>query len=167
MSVLSLTNPWLSTRDPWLLARSSDPVDLFNAMQRDFGRVYDEVLRAPLARGAAAQITFLPDVDIVENDHEVKLIAELPGMDEKAVTVTVMPTSVLLSGEKKNEYKEQKQGLFRLERSYGTFQREVPLPVEVDIEKVDAKMHNGVLTVSLKKTVQARNQTRKVEIKAC
>ncbi len=166
MSVLSLTNPWLTARDPLLFSRTSDPVDLFNAMQRDIARVYDDFVRTPAARGAAVPFAFLPDVDIVETDHEVKVITELPGMDEKSVQVNVMPNSIMLSGEKRNEYKEQKQGLFRLERSYGSFQREVALPSEVDIEKVDAKMHNGVLTVSLKKTPQARNQTRKIEVKA-
>jgi HSP20 family protein len=166
MTVLTLTSPWLTTRDPLLYARTGDPVDLFNAMQRDLARAYDEFTRVPLARGNGPAVTFLPDVDIVETDHEVKVITELPGMDEKSVQVNVNPNSIMLSGEKRNEYKEQKQGLFRLERSYGSFQREVALPSEVDIEKVDAKMHNGVLTVSLKKTPQARNQTRKIEIKA-
>ncbi len=107
----------------------------------------------------------MPRVNVLESDGEIKVSAELPGLSEKELTLNLSADSLQLIGEKQKEEKEEKPGFRHVEFSYGKFLRDVPLPAEVDLEKVDAKLRNGVLTVTLKKSAQAKSQTRKVDIK--
>ena len=130
----------------------------------------------PFHPGEAAQLqayfsqenyAFVPRVEVVECDGEVRVSAELPGLDEKMIHLTVTPSSVLLTGTKEREDGEEEEPRFaRSERLYGNFQREVPLPVEVEVDKADARLENGVLTVVLKKSAQANSHSRKVTVKS-
>ena len=105
----------------------------------------------------------VPRLDVSETEREVKVTAELPGMDEKDVTVTLEGDVLTLRGEKKADAEEKGKNFHRVERTYGSFQRVVTLPVEVDATKVAAGFKKGVLTVTLAKSPAA--QTRKIEIK--
>ena len=161
MSILTRISPRATAGD----FPSRDILNLFDTMRRDMSRGWDE-LPSALFRSNGISTSFVPDVDIVESDTEIKVSAELPGLSEKDLQISVTPDSLKLSGEKKTESKEEKAGYYHFERYQGSFMREIPLPAEVDINKVDAKLHNGVLKISLKKTAEARTQVRQIEVKA-
>lgn len=104
--------------------------------------------------------------DVTESDKDYRVTAEIPGMDEKDVEVTVASGMLTMKGEKKEEYEETKKDFYRSERSYGAFQRSFRLPEDVDQEKIEASLKKGVLTVVLPKTAEAQKKARKVEIKS-
>jgi len=104
--------------------------------------------------------------DVTESDKDYRVTAEIPGMDEKDVEVTVASGMLTMKGEKREEYEETKKDFYRSERSYGAFQRSFRLPEDVDQEKIEASLKKGVLTVVLPKTAEAQKKARKVEIKS-
>ncbi len=108
---------------------------------------------------------FSPSIDIVEGEKEFKIEAELPGMNPDDLDITLTRDAIILQGEKKAEKEEEREGVCYSERSYGSFQRVIPLPDEVDQEKVDAQFRNGVLSVVLPKSERAIQQRRKIAIK--
>jgi HSP20 family protein len=109
---------------------------------------------------------FTPSIDVVDTDKEIRVSAELPGLDEKDIDVSMTRESLTIKGEKKEEREERGKDYYRSERSYGSFTRTIPLPLEVDADKVTAAFKKGVLTVTLPKTKQAINETKKVAVKA-
>ncbi|NOZ67939.1 MAG: Hsp20/alpha crystallin family protein [Deferribacteres bacterium] len=109
---------------------------------------------------------FSPDIDVVENDKEIKVKAELPGMDEKDIEVSINEDTLTIRGEKKEEQEDKGKDYYRMERSYGSFTRTIPLPVEVETDKAEAKFKKGVLTVTLPKTAKAVEGTKKIAVKA-
>jgi HSP20 family protein len=110
--------------------------------------------------------TFSPNIDVVENDKEIKVSAELPGMDEKDIEVSLNKDSLTIKGEKKEEKEEKGRDYYHMERSYGSFSRTIPLPVEVDTDKVEAHFKKGVLTVTLPKTPKAIEEKKTITIKS-
>ena len=105
-----------------------------------------------------------PAVDIVENDKELLLAADLPGVKLEDVEVRIEDGTLTLSGSRKFENEDSKNGYHRIERSYGEFHRAFALPDSVDATKVQAALDNGVLKVTLPKKETARPRTVKVEI---
>jgi HSP20 family protein len=107
-----------------------------------------------------------PATDVAETDKDFKITAELPGMDAKDITITISNNYVTVKGEKKEETKEEKNGYFRQERSYGEFQRVVTLPPNLaNTEKAEAQMSKGLLTITVPKKAGAEPKSRKLEIK--
>jgi HSP20 family protein len=104
-------------------------------------------------------------VDVVETDKEIQVAVELPGLEEKEIDVSLSPTTLTISGEKRQEKEEKGHNYVRAERSYGSFKRSIPLPSEVDASKADAVFQKGVLTVTLPKAVKAEARKR-IAIKA-
>lgn len=109
-----------------------------------------------------------PVVEIVENDKEYVLTAELPGLKKDNVEVQYQDGVLTIRGEKKEERREGNGDSRYLlwERSYGAFQRSFTLPSDVDANKIEASFSDGVLTVRMPKTAEARAKGRKIEIKA-
>lgn len=107
---------------------------------------------------------FIPQVDVSETDKQVKISAELPGIDEKDLTVEMDDESLTIRGERKEEQEETGENWFRREQSYGTFHRVIPLPAEVNGDKVQAKFKNGVLTVTAPKRPEAQRKRKSIEI---
>ena len=132
-------------------------------LQRDMNRVFDDFFRGfdlPQVFGRQSW----PQIDVAETDTEYKVTAELPGMEEKDVELTLRDNVLTLSGEKRDELEEKNEGRYYAERFVGRFSRTVPLPVEVDADKVAAAFKNGVLTVVLPKSQQARETTKRIPI---
>jgi HSP20 family protein len=157
--------PWSSRGDrrPGL-AELDDP---FEALHRNMDQVLDAFRRDfdfPSLRswdGSSA-----PSIDVSETDEAVVVEAELPGMDAKEVELSFQGNSLVLKGEKTEE-KESKEKDFHIrERRFGSFQRMVPLPPGVDVDKAKAEFEKGVLRVRIPKTAEAKQQRRKIEIKA-
>ena len=107
---------------------------------------------------------FNPTVDVSESDEAYTISAELAGLDEKDVEVSLENNVLILSGEKKSEHEDKSESYYPVERSYGSFKRSFALPAEVDPDKVEASFKNGVLTVTLPKT--EHGQTKRIEVKA-
>jgi HSP20 family protein len=109
--------------------------------------------------------TFSPSIDVKESDRELRVSAELPGMDEKDIEVSLSKDTLTIKGEKREEKEDKGKDFYRMERSYGSFSRTIPLPTEVDQDKVKAEFKKGVLTVTIPKTAKAMKEKRKISIK--
>ena len=127
----------------------------FLTFQQEMNRLFDDFFgRSALEPfGAFRQEwdAFSPRVDVAETDSEIVVSAELPGLDDEDIEVSLARGLLTISGEKKQEKEKKDRDYYRVERSYGSFQRSVALPSEVDANKVDAVFQKGVLTVTLPK----------------
>jgi HSP20 family protein len=107
-----------------------------------------------------------PAVDITEDDKAYKIAAELPGMSEKDIDVSITGDMLVLKGEKRQEREEKEKNRYLAERSYGAFQRNFVLPDGIDRDKIAAEFSKGVLTLTLPKTPDLQKQQKKIEVKA-
>jgi HSP20 family protein len=105
-----------------------------------------------------------PSMDIFEEDGNVVVKAELPGMKKEDIEVTVTDHTMRISGEKKREEKIEKRDYYWEERSYGSFARSLQLPTEVQTDKVEAKFKDGILEVRIPKTEEAKSKEKKVKV---
>jgi HSP20 family protein len=108
--------------------------------------------------------SFAPRIDVSDSDKEVRVSAELPGLDEKEVDVTLSGNLLTIKGEKKEEQDETKGDYWHSERRYGYFERSVQLPQAVDADKAKAKFRKGVLKVTIPKKLEAQSSRRKIEL---
>jgi HSP20 family protein len=106
-----------------------------------------------------------PAVDVIENENELVLKADLPDVDLKDIDVRVENQTLTLKGDRKFESEKNNGGYHRIERNYGTFMRSFTLPSSVENDKVSADYKNGVLTVTLPKKEAAKPKQVKVEVK--
>ena len=147
--------------------------DPFHDFQLEMNRLFDDFFGDfPLVSGRMglgtdlAAAPFSPRVDVAENDTEVKVTAELAGMDEKDVNVEVDEDSLTLRGEKKEEHEDKGKNWFRKEQTYGSFHRVIPLPARVDGDKAKAAFKKGLLTVTLPKRPDEQARRKTIEIHA-
>jgi HSP20 family protein len=112
-------------------------------------------------------VGWLPSVQIVESKDELTLTAELPGMKESDIDMSIDDGLLTIRGEKTEERKEsdEEKKFLLFERSYGSFQRSFALPRTVDVSKITAEFDKGVLEVHLPKTTEAKAKGQKIEIK--
>ena len=117
-------------------------------------------------RRAKAAFSGMPAVDVTETEKGYRVVAELPGMDEKDIEVKIASGMLTIKGEKQEEKEEEKQDYYVRERSFGSFERTFPVPDGVDLDKVEASFKKGVLTVTLPKTAEAQKAEKKITVKA-
>ena len=141
--------------------------DPFFSLQREMNRLFDDTLRGFAGSPSEQPRGNLVDarMNVSETDKEFRISAELPGVEEKDVDITLDGDVLTIRGEKKFEQERggPKENYHFVERSYGTFQRSLQLPYTVTPEDVRADFHNGVLTLSLPKTEQ-QQRSRKIPI---
>ena len=147
------------------VAESRELMNPFVSFRREMDRLMDDFfsgidLRPPSARSEV----FIPHVDVVDADKEIRVSAELPGMDEKDIEVTLTADTLTIKGEKKEEKEEKGKDYYRSERSFGSFVRTVSLPLTIETDRVSASFSKGVLTVTLPKTKQTLSGTRKIGV---
>lgn len=145
-----------------------DMEQYFNNMQREMDRFFSPFMgRMYSGLGEAENFMrkFVPSVDISENDEQITVKAELPGLEANDVEVSVADDRLTIEGEKKFEKKSEKEDVHLMESAYGTFKRVIALPESVDFAKVEATFKNGVLTVVLPKKQDAGKPARKLEVK--
>ena len=150
-------------RDIVQWGREKDPFTMLKEMNKVFGEFAQGLPLEPFSRKAEAG--FQPKVNISESDKEITVSAELPGMDDKDINVSLRKNELTIKGEKKEEKEEEKEHYYHMERTYGSFQRTIPLPYEVEDDKVEANFKNGVLTITLPKASHAIKETKKIEVK--
>lgn len=137
----------------------------FDQMHRQIDRLFDNFWPAETAFPAAIDF---PKLDVHGDDKQIVVTAELPGIDEKDVEVSLNDNVLTIRGEKKTEReeKDEKKNWYLSERSYGSFQRSIPLAVEIDQAKVAAKFTKGVLTVTLPKAAPQAAASTKIKIQS-
>ena len=156
--------PWNRGRE---MTRPGDELAPFFTLHREMNRLFDDVLRGfDLAPFRTAEHMFdrtvgWPNVEVSETDKELKVTAELPGLEEKDVDVELVGDTLVIRGEKKTET-EDKDRRFS-ERYYGRFERRIPVE-DVEADKVNASFKNGVLTVALPKAATAKENIKRIAI---
>jgi len=158
---VALPSLWRSPREPGGLLPSRDIWDPVASLRREMDRVFEDFSRD---FGWAPPATTDMRIDVSETDAEIKMEAELPGVEEKDVEVMLSDGRLTIKGEKKQEKKEKEKDYYLHERSYGSFARSVTLPFDADPDKIKAKFANGVLTVTLPKPPEAKAKAKKIPI---
>ncbi len=128
--------------------------------QSPFGTLQHEIDRL-LGNGSLPSL--MPNIDVTENDKEIEVSAELPGLERKDVDISIEDGTLTIRGEKKLEEEKKDQNYHLTERSYGSFYRELLLPRGVDPSSVRATMSKGVLKVTIPRP--AHSETKKIEVK--
>jgi len=142
--------------------------DPFERLHRQIDELFSNswLTRAFPSSAANAPGMVMPNVDVSEDDKQIVVTAELPGMDEKDVEVTLADNVLTIKGEKKSEHeeKDETKNYHLLERSYGSFRRSLPLDCEVDAAKVTANFDKGVLKVVMPKAPAQQTRTTRIPI---
>jgi HSP20 family protein len=144
-----------------------EPVRELNTIQNEMNRLFNTFFDAPAApagNGPGASRRWIPAMDLVESNDDFVLRADLPGLSEKDVNIELEDNVLTISGERKSEHEERKEGYYRVERASGSFSRSLTLPEGVDPERVRASFDRGVLEVKIPKPEQRK--PRKVTISA-
>ncbi len=138
--------------------------DLFTLQDR-MNSLFDEAFRGLTSRGEGLPYrgSWAPAVDIYEDNNNLYVEAELPGMSEKDIKVNLENNTLTLSGERKWEREDKNDNVHRVERAYGTFVRSFTIPATVDPEKVSAVYKDGVLKVTLPKREESK--PREISVK--
>ncbi|MFZ3211218.1 MAG: Hsp20/alpha crystallin family protein [Terriglobales bacterium] len=139
-----------------------DPFRELNVLQDRMNRLYQDY--APRAEQDLTAGNFIPPVDIYEDEQNVTLKVEVPGLDPKDVDVRVENNTLTIRGERKFEKDEKEENFHRVERHYGSFVRSFTLPNTVDPDNVKADYENGVLKIQLAKRAEAKPKQIKVNI---
>ncbi|HTV26404.1 MAG TPA: Hsp20/alpha crystallin family protein [Xanthobacteraceae bacterium] len=165
--------PWRGGRDvtvrrgdPDVNVRRREHLDPFLALHREMNRVFDDVFRGFDLMPFGSDRIFdrgmgWPNIEVNDFDNEIKVTAEIPGLDEQDVDVQLANGVLSIRGERKTETTDEKT-LFS-ERYYGRFERRIPVE-DIDEDKVAATFKNGVLTVTLPKTARAQQNVRRISI---
>ncbi len=151
----------------------------FDTLRDEVNRLFDDfggsLWRSPLRRTLSDLDTLwkhnggafaAPAVDVAEKDNAYEITAELPGLDEKNIEVSLANGGLTIKGEKKEEKEEKRKDYYLKERHYGSFERSFTLPDGVDTDKIDASFSKGVLTVKLPKKPEAIKPEKKIAVKA-
>jgi HSP20 family protein len=154
---------WKPLRDVTAWHPVTNMFDEFNTVHNEIDRVFDR-FRAGEYDASATQ-TWLPAVDITEQETAFIIKAELPGVDKKDVKITVQNDVLTIKGEKKQESEKKGENYHRTERLYGSLQRSFTLPVTIASEKIDASYDNGVLILNLPKLEEAKPKEIEVKVK--
>ena len=133
-----------------------------NEMNRMFDRFFDNTRISPFQEGA---LNAFPSIDIKETKKDVQVSAELPGLEAKDIDISIRENILTLRGEKRQESKREEEDYYQMECAYGSFNRSIPLPSEVESDKVTAKFKNGVLKIFMPKKPAAQQKSKKIEIK--
>src|SRR5216684_1723137 len=141
-----------------------DPFREFVTLQDRMNRLFRDP-RGPEGQDESLTSTaFAPPVDVYEDEHNITLKIEVPGIDEKDIDVRIENNTLTVHGERKVEKEEKEENYRRVERQYGSFTRSFTLPNSVDPGQVNAHYDNGVLKISLAKKAEAKPKQIKVNV---
>jgi HSP20 family protein len=140
-----------------------EPFREFSTLQDRLNRLFQQ----SVSEGREESLTtssFAPAVDVYEDDHQVTLKIEVPGIDEKDIDVRLENNTLTVHGERKLEKEEKEENYRRVERQYGSFTRSFTLPQTVDAEGVSAQYDKGVLKIKLNKKAEAKPKQIKISV---
>ena len=163
MALKDLT-PWRSHALKGKLFEENPLATMHTEMDRLFANFFDEDRWPSLTNGHRMVVRW----DVAETDDAVKISADLPGLTEKDIDVTLNEGVLTIKGERKTEKEtdDKDKHYHRLERSYGAFERAMSLPSDVDESKIVADFKNGVLELTLPKKPEAKKKAKKIQVKA-
>src|SRR6185369_15238295 len=142
-----------------------DPFRELTQLQERMDRLFrDNVGYSGGREEALEQGSFIPAVDVYEDEHNITLKLEVPGVDQKDLDIRIENNTLTIRGERKLEKEEKQENFHRIERRYGSFIRTFQLPNTVDPEKVNANYDNGVLKVTLAKKAEAKPKQIQVNV---
>jgi HSP20 family protein len=151
------------------LAQTPAPMDPFSAMRSEMDRAFENFLgrgwpSMPGLMKPSDEVLVVPSMDIRENGSEIVIEAELPGMEEKDIDVSLSNGMLTIRGEKRSEEEKKEDNYHLTERRYGSFQRSFRVPDTVDPDKVEASLEKGVLHVTMTKKPEAVSAAKKISV---
>jgi HSP20 family protein len=156
---------------PWRKQAPATPADHFASFREQMDRLLNDFWSDFPGTSLSSRFegklgAFMPGVEVSEDKEKVKVTAELPGMSENDIQLTLAANGeqLLIRGEKKFEEERKEESFYRSERAYGSFQRTLHLPTRVDPERVNASFKDGVLTVTLMKRPESESGSRQIRI---
>ncbi|ACL57330.1 heat shock protein Hsp20 [Methylobacterium nodulans ORS 2060] len=154
--------PWGRSRNSVPSSATGSEVSPFLTLHREMNRLFDDVF----SRFETGMPSLLgpswPSIEVSASDREVRVSAELPGLEDKDVEILVDDDVLTIRGEKKAETEDKERGFS--ERTYGRFERVIPLPYGVEEDRAQASFKNGVLTVTLPKSAKAQERAKRIAI---
>src|ERR1700676_392175 len=141
-----------------------EPFREFTTLQDRMNRLFRDSFGPEAQDQSLATSGFAPPVDVYEDEHNITLKIEVPGIDEKDIDVRIENNTLTVHGERKFEKEEKEENFRRVERQYGSFTRSFNLPNTVDHENVQADYDKGVLKVKLAKKAEAKPKQIKVNV---
>jgi HSP20 family protein len=141
-----------------------DPFREFVTLQDRMNRLFRDSFGPEGREEALTSTTFAPPVDVYEDEHNVTLKIEVPGIEEKDIDVRIENNTLTVHGERKFEKEEKEENYRRVERQYGSFTRTFTLPNTVDQDSVQANYDKGVLNIKLAKKAEAKPKQIKVNV---
>lgn len=141
-----------------------DPFDELVTIRDAMNRVFDETFARRGMGGFAIGRAWQPSVDMYETENELVVRADLPGVDQKDVEVTLTDTALTIKGESKYEKEVEDKNVYRRERAYGTFARTLPITTKVKPDQARASFKNGVLEVVIPKAEEAKGKVYRLDI---
>jgi HSP20 family protein len=125
---------------------------------------FDDLFRRSLGRWPVEERGWMPALDVFEKEDRFIVKAELPGIKDEDIDVSVVGDTLSIRGEKKTETEIKDEDYYRCERSYGSFYRSIPIPSNVDADKIEASFEDGILEVALPKS--AKVKPKKIAVSA-
>jgi HSP20 family protein len=165
---------------PWNWGKKNLPVRKENgspseqtsyfSLQQDTNRAFENFFRTfetgmMMPFSELSERMFQPRVEVKESSNDVRISVELPGIDDKDLDVSISETYLSIKGEKREEKEANTSGYYRMERTYGSFDRSIPFPCEIDKDKAEATFKRGVLIVTLPKTANSQQRIKKITVK--
>ncbi|MGE5246135.1 MAG: Hsp20/alpha crystallin family protein [Betaproteobacteria bacterium] len=165
----------LARRDPFL---DAGPFRMLERFVDEMDRVFDDfgvgrglmapragsLLRSPWRRAGTELQAWAPEVEIFHRNNELVVRADLPGLGKDDVSVDVTDDSITIQGERRREHEEEREGVYRSERSYGSFYRVIPLPEGAMTDQAKAKFGDGVLEITMPAPPEQVRRGRRLEI---
>lgn len=150
---------------PWSKGKEGEhPV---HALRKNMEQIFEDFFQNTQSMGLfpspLMKSEFIPQIDVVESEKEIQVNVELPGMTEKDIEVNLEKNALSIKGQKKQEEEQKGNNYHYVERRYGSFYRSIPLPVDVDPEKIEANFKNGILKITLPKA--KKEEAKKISIK--
>jgi len=139
-----------------------DPFRDMMALKDKMNRLFEDTVAGRGDETSLLQRNWVPSVDIYENEHELVLTAEVPGIEEKDIEIKVEDNTLILKGVRTFEKETKEENYHRIERSYGSFFRAFSLPNSVDPEKIQAEHENGILKIVMPKKTELKPKTVKI-----
>ena len=142
----------------------SDMDKMFRRAMHGFGPFGNPFSNAPATANAQPEMAFRPKLDIQGTEKEYIVAVELPGVDPESVHVDLHDNALIIRGEKKVEKKDDSEGYYRVERSFGSFQRVLSLPEDANADDIKASCKDGVLTVTIQRTKGKEPATKNIPV---
>lgn len=136
----------------------------FGDMQAEVNRLFDSFLGRPSQQPGSMERVWAPAVDMYETKDALVVAAELPGLDEKDIHLSIVGDVLSVRGERTWNQEVKQESYYRGERWYGKFERSLPLPMPVQADKITAKYRDGVLTITLPKVEEIRPKEIKIDV---